>query len=494
VSAFENPDALNELGRELEGRGEIAMAIALQRHALRIAPMHPRAVDDEARIVATIASPADAEAHYAMALALEPDIEVHHRAVGSLRPFVGMDHVEQVLRAAVAANPAHARAQAALANLAARRGDRAGAMQGYALATMLDWDDADAHLALAQLYDTADQYHDAARHFRAALSRKQHYTSHLPSASRRILVLKTAGTYLANALFDFAIDPYRTNVDVLFLIESVTTLPGLGDVDAVVNAIGATEAHRTTIDRAITILGAIGTLAINPPSVLHRVHRDALPATLRAVPGCSTPPVRRVPRDRVAAVLEQADPELPFPLLIRPVDAHRGDGLVRLDAASDLPAYLTAWEDDAFTLTPFVDYRSDDGYYRKYRVIVVGGEPLPYHLAISPEWLAHYWRVSDLMREHAWMRAEEERFLEDPASVFPTWRETFGAIAAATGLDYFGVDCALDAAGRVLVFECDPSAFVHCHDDVDEPFAYKYRYVPRIFAALDDLIGSARMR
>jgi hypothetical protein len=86
------------------------------------------------------------------------------------------------------------------------------------------------------------------------------------------------------------------------------------------------------------------------------------------------------------------------------------------------------------------------------------------------------------------MRAEEERFLREPQRVFPTWDTAFAGIAAALELDMFCVDCAVDAKGDVLVFECDPTAFVHCREDLDGPFSYKYAYVPRIFAALDALL------
>jgi hypothetical protein len=80
--------------------------------------------------------------------------------------------------------------------------------------------------------------------------------------------------------------------------------------------------------------------------------------------------------------------------------------------------------------------------------------------------------------------------LREPASVFPTWTATFGAIAAALQLDYFCVDCALTPDGDVLVFECDPTAFVHCREDPDDVFAYKFAHVPAIFAALDALLDA----
>ena len=485
MSGSEDPDALNQLGRIRAEAGDAAMALALQRHVLRLAPGHRRAKDDLAAAGAAIVSPHAAEEAYAAAVAREPDIAVHHRDVGALRRFVAMETVAAMLDDAIAADPGHARAHAARANLAARAGDRAAAMRSYALAVMLDWDFAEAQLALAQLYDTAGNAADAARHLHAALTRRTLYESRAPHAVRTVLVLKAPGSFLANALLDFCIDPNRTNLDVLYCTADVAALPARANDDVVINAMAATEAHVPAIVRSIALLAAKSVMAINPPAHLERVRRAALPHTLRDVPSCFTPPVRRVSRADVARAFAAEDAR---PSVLRPVDAQRGDDFERIATRPELDAYLARVASAAFTLGPFVDYRSPDGFYRKYRVVVVDGVPYPYHLAISAEWLVHYWRVSDAMRATDWMRAEEERFFEAPATVFPTWEATFGAIAAAAGIDYFAVDCARRPDGSVLVFECDPGAFVHCHADVDGVFAYKLRYVPRIFAALDELL------
>jgi len=486
----EDPDALNALGCALFARGEVATAIALQTHALRHAPDHAAARADLAAARVAIVSAAAAASLYATALRREPDVGVHHHAVGSTQPFVGMERVGHMLDAAVAADPSFAPAHAALGNIAARAGDRSGAMRAYALAVMLDWEFAAAHLALAQLYDTAGRTRDAARHLDAALARATFYPAAAPYAARRVLTLKAPGMFLANALLEFCIDANRTNLDALYLSATVTALPPLDDYAAVVNAMAATEEHADAIDRAVALLDAAGVRAINDPRHLVRVRRARLPDTLRDVPGCVVPPVARLTREETRAAGDAGSfgEALPFPVLIRPVDAQRGDGLVALASAAEVAGYLARFGAAAFTVTPFVDYRSPDGFYRKYRVYVVDGVAYPYHLAISTDWLVHYWRVSETMRATDWMRAEEERFLADPASVFPTWQATFGALAAAVGLEAFGVDCTCDDAGRVLVFECDPSAFIHAHDHVDGPFAYKLRYVPRIFAALDELL------
>ena len=484
MSGSEDPDALNRLGRIRAEAGDTAMAIALQRHVLRLAPGHRRAQDDLAAAGATIASPHAAAGAYAAAVASEPDIAVHHRDVGALRRFVGMDAVAALLNDTIAADPSHARAHAAIANLAARAGDRSEAMRSYALAVMLDWEFAEAHLALAQLYDTAGNAADGARHLDAALARRTLYEARAPYSTRTVLMLKTPGSFLANALLDFCIDPNRTNLNVLYCTEDVAALPARASYDVVFGAMAATEEHAPAIARSIELLTAQDVTAINPPAHLDRVRRAALPHTLRDVPFCFTPPVQRVLRADAPGAFAANRTQ---PSVLRPVDAQRGDAFERIATRADLDAYLARYAAAAFTLGPFVDYRSPDGFYRKYRVVVVDGVPYPYHLAISPEWLVHYWRVRDAMRATDWMRVEEERFFQTPATVFPTWETTFGAIAAAVGLDYFAVDCAVRADGSVLVFECDPGAFVHCHSDVEGVFAYKLRFVPRIFAALDEL-------
>jgi hypothetical protein len=140
--------------------------------------------------------------------------------------------------------------------------------------------------------------------------------------------------------------------------------------------------------------------------------------------------------------------------------------------------------DDRVDVVPCVDYHSEDGYYRKYRVILVDGVPYPYHLAISPEWMVHYIKTPTASIE--WMRDEELRFLRDPRSVFATWDRTFTEMAQAIGLEYFGVDCTLLRDGTVLVFEADAAMLVHCREPAD---SYKHQYVPRIFHAVEALLA-----
>ncbi len=143
---------------------------------------------------------------------------------------------------------------------------------------------------------------------------------------------------------------------------------------------------------------------------------------------------------------------------------------------------------DEFYLMPFVDYRRKDGYFRKYRIIFVGGVPYAHHLAISQNWMVHYYNA--LNAQEQWIRDEEERFLADVGNVFDGPRaRVLAEIAHRVGLDYFGIDCSVLEDGRVLIFEIDPAMIVHLADPI-ELYPYKHKYVPRIPAALENLIRS----
>jgi hypothetical protein len=95
------------------------------------------------------------------------------------------------------------------------------------------------------------------------------------------------------------------------------------------------------------------------------------------------------------------------------------------------------------------------------------------------------------MADHAWMRAEEERFLDDIGGVFDeAHQDAFRAMARATGLDYGGIDCGIGHDGRIIVFEANASMLVH--DEKDAVFAYKNPYIARIKNAFDAMLSRRR--
>ena len=61
-------------------------------------------------------------------------------------------------------------------------------------------------------------------------------------------------------------------------------------------------------------------------------------------------------------------------------------------------------------------------------------------------------------------------------------------MARAFGLDYFGIDCAEDRSGNLVMFEADNALIVH---DMDSPqvFPYKAPRMREVFTAFTDMIA-----
>lgn len=207
---------------------------------------------------------------------------------------------------------------------------------------------------------------------------------------------------------------------------------------------------------------------------------------LEGIPGCRIPKILRqkAGTDLAIATVEAALSS-PSAVLLRPVGTHGGDDFEKVDDSTGLMASLAKQPDTDRYFIEYVDYRSIDGYFRKYRFIFVEEQILPYHLAITDGWKVHH--DSTDMIDHSWMQKEEEAFLSDPATVFnASHYQVLREIQQRMGLEYFGIDCGLDRSGNLVVFEANASMLVHEHND---QFPYKNPFVRRIKVAFDEMLG-----
>jgi glutathione synthase/RimK-type ligase-like ATP-grasp enzyme len=173
--------------------------------------------------------------------------------------------------------------------------------------------------------------------------------------------------------------------------------------------------------------------------------------------------------------------ELQFPSIVRPRGSHAGVGLAKLDDAAAISRYLEARPEPEFFVSRFVDYASEDGLFRKYRVVFVEGRPYACHMAIADQW--DIWYLNARMSDSAAKRLEEQTFMRTFDIGFANRHGTaLTGMAERIGLDYFTVDCAENKRGDLLVFEADNTAVVH-NMDSPELFPYKPPQMRKIFDA-----------
>jgi len=368
---------------------------------------------------------------------------------------------------------ADAAVQAALANILVREGRYLDAVEAYRSASLLDATFAPAHLAASELAYILRDEETSASARASALAIARVYPDPLPVGDRLpLLLLLRDAPYAVNAPLELLLDRSRVAIHKYYVSEpNESELPAFACTFAAFGYArdGAAQAARAFLDRT-------GVPSINDPARFALEARETLPGALSGIPGVSVVATQRVARENLAAG--------PRPLLVRPADSQAGEGLALVDSAQTLADHLQRFPASEYHVTPFVEYRNADGYYRKYRIIFVDGVAYPYHLAISPRWMVHY--QSSPMREYDWMRAEETSFLETPSHAVPAW-DALPAIARALDLDYFGIDATVLADGSLLVFEGDSGLLVHDEDSSDV-WAFKRPHVARIREALHALI------
>lgn len=323
-----------------------------------------------------------------------------------------------------------------------------------------------------------------------ALSIRQQFSIQ-PGKGLRLLVLKTPGDFMANSPVEFLIRNADIETDVLFIAPDLP-YPVTIDHDLVYNGISEGKQNMSALSMASTLLKQWGKPLINRAEEIPLLSRDRACEILDVLPGTYMPQNLLLSREEVrsmAATTHQLSEFLvqdQFPILVRPVDSHAGAGLKKLSSQAEILAYLQEEVTDYFYVAPFVDYRSSDGKFRKYRIAFVKGAPYLCHMAISEKWMIHYLNAG--MTESTAKRAEEERAMIHFKQEFGLRHEdALAAVADAFDLEYFGIDCAESQDGQLLIFEAGNAMVVHDMDPLDM-FPYKAPLMQELFIDFQQML------
>ena len=490
-------DGLNLLGKATWGRGQYQEAVTFFAEMVRLQPGHPVALANLARVLhafavelARVGQLDNAAACLQQAAALQPDEASHHLQLGAVRQLQGrvpeaILHFERT----VALDPRCVEALLGLGDLHGAALRFGPAAKWYRWALAVDPGLEVANFNLAAILENEARLAES-RLYRSRTARPQPLSVEpAPEPALRVLIPWAAGS--GNVPID-TLMPRATTTRIRWIVESATDEQeaALPAHDVVFNAIGNPDIADLSYDR-LSRFGAAHPM-LNPPDRVLRTRRDRMPGLLAGIPDLVVPKVLRLRRDQVleGGLAERlAAQGLACPLIVRPIGTQGGHGAVRVDAPEGLAAAADS-DVDAYYFIAFHDTRGADGHYRKYRMIFVDRQAYPYHLAISTNWLVHYFSAD--MLAAPWKREEERRFMEDPGRVLgPAGLAAVAAVARRLDLDYGGIDFTLDAGGRVLVFEANATMLVHLKDDPAD-FPYKHAVVPAIYRAFDAMLRRAR--
>jgi hypothetical protein len=407
-----------------------------------------------ARGLAAAADDRAAQAMYIEILRQDPHNLVALTELGNLALAGGFRSAARTAyQEAVRHHPGNAVARINLGNVLRQEHDDAGARLQYAAALSLAPDLHEAHQGMAWALQESDPER-AARHrhagFAGHASVVQPYRGTGTPISLILLVCARGG----NIPTSLWIDDRHFGITAIYpeFYDSDAPLPPHA---VLVNAIGDADLCPRALERAAQLSARSAAPVINRPERVQLTGRATIAQRLAAIPGVIAPRIETLS----PATLRARAGELEFPLLLRRPGFHTGEHFLRVAARTDLEAAVAALAAEELLLISYLDARGADGMARKYRVMFIDGALYPLHLALSTDWKVHYYTSN--MADDADYRAEERRFLEDmPGVLGPMAMDALGRICVTLGLEYAGIDFALAADGRVLLFEANATMVV----------------------------------
>jgi len=173
---------------------------------------------------------------------------------------------------------------------------------------------------------------------------------------------------------------------------------------------------------------------------------------LAGIPRLHVPKTIRITAKSIAGVRAAADEAgMTYPILARIAGSHGGKHRVFVERPEQMDA-ITQLERNSspLYLTEFRDFISPDGYYRKFRIVVVGDEIFIRHCIVG-----EHWGLQGRSRAEGKRNEEEQIFDSFAAEWAPALRPVFSEITRRLDLDYYGVDCNIDSERNVLLFEAN---------------------------------------
>jgi hypothetical protein len=321
------------------------------------------------------------------------------------------------------------------------------------------------------------------------------------SHTLRLLAFAAPGDLQMNMPIEFITHHLQVRLDLLYVLPGRPLPSEVPDHDVAMCIIS--DSDPDTLMRLVPLLAHWPRPVLNDPGRIacgriEDLTRDGIARLFSRLGDIESATTVARTRGELAEFLEGHDqlpvlmPDGRWPLLVRPVGSHAGRLLERLNGSDELQTYLDCLTSERFYLSNFIDYRDQDGLYRKRRVAMIQGQTFLCHMAVSDHWMIHYLNAG--MTESAAKRADEAHAMAEFDTGFGLrHREAFAVLHERLGLDYVILDCAEGPDGRLLLFEVEMAAIIHLLDP-EEQFAYKQPQMRRIFKAFGRMLEQAAGR
>jgi glutathione synthase/RimK-type ligase-like ATP-grasp enzyme len=257
--------------------------------------------------------------------------------------------------------------------------------------------------------------------------------------------------------------------------------------NVLVNLITEAEKSTKTLDNLRKLLRGVPGRVINPPDAVLRSTRDRVARLLTGIPGLIVPKAVRIQGNKPAIAMRQLlNSGINPPIILRQAGTHGGKIIGRFDIVEGAVSAIEPNREHV--ATEFIDFGSDDGLYRKYRVFFIGQGRILRHMLVSEGWNVHASTRSDFMAQRPELVAEERALMESDEPFPSSVRAVLKAIRDRMPLDFFGLDFGLTKDGQVVLFEANATMSFFPFSP-DPQFAYSHRCVQPAQAAFREMLG-----
>jgi hypothetical protein len=410
---------------------------------------------------------------YLDVLAREP---YHYDAMLQLGTLFGelgdLDAARGMYAEAAARHPGQAAPLAALGGILSQLHDEPGARAAYEAALAADPACGPAHRGLAPIYHRAGETEAATHAWRAAFPAGAWATSRYRGIGEPVRVLVLTSALGGNIPLQHVLDDRLFQWSELF-VEAHSAAAPLPPHAVVFNAVGDADRCAGALELAEGIIARSPAPIINPPARVAATGRAANAQRLGSLPDVIAPRIVALSRTALAAdgAAALAAHGFTWPLLVRSPGYQTGEHFALVRDPAELADAVAALPGDELLAISWLDTRSADGAFRKYRVMTIDGRLYPLHLAIAQQWKVHYFSAA--MTDEPGFRAEERAFLDDMPGVLGARAiAALQSIATALDLPFAGIDFALGRDGRVVAFEAN-ATMVILPPGSDERFTYR---------------------
>ena len=239
--------------------------------------------------------------------------------------------------------------------------------------------------------------------------------------------------------------------------------------DVLVNLISEPLACRRALTRLQMLTQKHQLRVVNSVAAVRRSSRVALPKVLANIPRVHVPHTTRFVGDvaNLKAHVESSGHR--FPVLIRPAGTHGSAGLLKFDSLDAITG--VECPTSGLLISDFVDFRSGDGLYRKYRCICVGNQVFRRHLIAGQDWNVTGSARKGMVERPDLLNAEKMFMNGAPGPLDRRIAQLFKVV----GLDFGVIDFTLSDTGEIIVFELNSTFQIS--GSIPREFRHRWGYL-----------------